>query len=125
MKLKLFEALAELADPRRLIWEHSLEESLLAAICTVGCGAENWTSVFEGHSLSCAYQYFKQLHSGHGFASRDSTANVRMNVRETKTLSARYCFSKSNTQSLNPVPLLPGGAKTFLPRAGSPSPASV
>jgi hypothetical protein len=51
VKLKLFEALAELADPRRRIWEHSLEELLLSAICAVGSGAESWTSVSEWGQL--------------------------------------------------------------------------
>jgi len=51
VKLKLFEALAELADPRRRIWEHSLEELLLAAISAVGSGAESWTSVSEWGQL--------------------------------------------------------------------------
>ncbi len=76
VKLELFEALAELADSRRRIWEHSLKELLLAAICAVGSGAESWTSVSEGDSSSYACQYFKQCHSGHGFASRDSAASV-------------------------------------------------
>lgn len=50
-KLELFEALAELADRRRRIWEHSLKELLLAAICAVGSGAESWTSVSEWGQL--------------------------------------------------------------------------
>jgi len=76
LKSKLLEALAELADPRRRKWEHSLEELLLVAICVVGSGAESWTSVSEWGQLKLCLPYFKHLHSGHGFASRDWTASV-------------------------------------------------
>ena len=69
-----------------------------------------------GGSSSYAYEYLKQL-----TLATVSHPEIRQRVYEwmyekSEKAGSRYCFFKSKTQSLNPVPLSPPSIQTMLPR---------